>query len=303
MRFCDMPTLLQFRATCRFNLTAVRQELHRSLRQALQPFIRNVEAFIAALFTNQAFVGGSVAVLFLARDLDITPANLDVFVPRDRGFPFLYDLIDNQGGIDRTVYPPTEEEEEEERRGWIPMGVWQIYRVSIRTGMVNIYVSVDTEALVPIACSCATHLITYVGPHHFGTAYPSLFFARRAILGSPTDTVDHERAMVKAVRRGFDVRMFPTQWEDLRLPDCGASRGICPMQARRLDDQTALCARFQPLETPHLDPTIVWRLDARPCGGECPRDFHDILAANYKWNVLRTTRRAYAGGRMSFNNV
>ncbi len=296
IHYCDMPTLLKIRATCHFNYTVVRQELDRSLRQALKSFVPDVDGFINALHTNQSFVGGSVAISFLARDVAMAPANLDVFVPRDRGFPFLFYLLDYQRGVDLTVYPKTEEEEEVQRKGWVRKGVWQIYHVSTPNGVVNVYVSVDTEALVPIACSWATHLTTYVGPHHFGTSCPQLFFARRGILGGPLDADHPEKEIAKYMRRGFDFRMYPTQWQDLHLLDCGASQGLCPTQARHFDDEAALCARFQPLQAVHLDPTVVWRMDGRPCGGDCHRDWRVQLAGRCKWYVSRVTRRAWTAG-------
>ncbi|RDX52566.1 hypothetical protein OH76DRAFT_1416678 [Lentinus brumalis] len=285
LHYSDMPTLLQIRATCRFNLAAVQQELQSSFKSLLHERVPVVDSFMAALVANRSYVGGSVAVAFLARDLDITPGNLDVFTPRFRGVTLLHHLVHVQKGVDRTEYPQTEEEEEAQRRVWGCDGIWQIYHVSTPRGQVNIYVSVDEEALVPIAGSWATHLLSYVNPDHFGTAYPVLFFAHRALLGS---LVAYEAVQVKkSVRRGFDLRLFPTQWGDLRVADCGASRSLCPTQARYFDDSEALCTRFQPLQTAYVDPTVVWRMDGRPCGQDCYLDYEQMLHHRTRWYKYR----------------
>lgn len=90
---------------------------------------------------------------------------------------------------------------------------------------------------------------------------PTLFFARRAIIGSPEDTRVTDQDLAKYLRWGFDVRHYATEWEDLRLTDCGASRGLCPSQPRFFTDPTARCARFDVFDVFRSKPS-----SRRSCG-------------------------------------
>ncbi|RPD55255.1 hypothetical protein L226DRAFT_470691 [Lentinus tigrinus ALCF2SS1-7] len=294
LQHADMPTLLRVRATCRDNLTATAKELHRYLHELLAPLVPDVDAFLVTLQANRAFVGGSVAMAFMLRDGSIIPRNLDIFVGLPRGQPMLHYLLTRQAAVDVTVKPATEAQQKALVKRLRARGESQFYCTQTPRATIHLHVSLHDAALLPVTCAWGTPGICYVGPQHFGTPYPSLFFARRGIVAS--SSTDATPALQGALARCFDIRMFPTQWPDQDDGVCGSSTGVCPMQARRLDDQWALCAQFQPLEARPLSPKIIWRLDGRPCGGQCWKDFETVLRYAFKWRILEPRPRHIEAG-------
>ncbi|TFK84226.1 hypothetical protein K466DRAFT_469381, partial [Polyporus arcularius HHB13444] len=256
----DMPTLLNLRATSHSNLAAVKTELDHSLRELLGPFLCDVPGFLLALANNRAFVGGSIAVAFLLRDLTVKPRNVDIFVPKHSLIDILNHLVTHENAMDRT--PPLSEDatdDEFERHVGLEKllrlrGVGERRRTVTPRGEINLYASLEDDALLPVARSWGTPAVSYVGPHQFGTAFPSLFFERRGLVGSCTqddtetiglDAQQDHKSVQKYVSRGFDIRMSPSQWSYRTHGGlCGASRGLCPMQPRRFDDQWAMSATF-----------------------------------------------------------
>ncbi|RDX52568.1 hypothetical protein OH76DRAFT_1345253 [Lentinus brumalis] len=284
----DLRTLLCFRATSKDHLELATDEFKRSLLSLARRFIPRPEQLLAALDHTSGFIGGSVAVLFLLRDRSFIPRSLDVFIPRDAWWRFEAHLLHAQNASRVGMVLPTADGDEEDnddilqQRGLVRIAVFRTH-----LGIVRLFRSVAPDALVPIARSWGTHLVAYVGPGHFGHGYATLFFQRRAVLG---DLLRDEAERVRAYqRRGFDIRLSPTQWSDLRLQGCGEESWICPTQPRSFDDDGALSVRMRPLQTEALESEVVWRLGGRPCGGPC-LEVTDELGMEPAHRVLRVLR-------------
>lgn len=269
--FLNIATLLRLRGTCKTLLAVVTAELEQSLVELLALFVPHPQLLSEALVTNQAFVGGSVALAFILRDDSIRPSTLDIFVPRSQGMVMENHFAYYQSADESDSWFPDDTVNAANLRS---RGLGQIVCTSANGRPIYLYESSENNALVPICRSWATHLVTYVNAAYFGTGYPALLHARRALLGQHYP--GEEEQLDKYHRRGFDIRLYPSQWVDMQGYGCGASLWSCPTQTRRLNDKGSLTIHVQPLDKTaglhDLIASVFWRMDTRPCAGACLRN-------------------------------
>ncbi len=259
---CDMRTLMRLRACSKRCVDIVRNVLRRSLLALCKPFLPKPELFVQALDFHRGFIGGSVAVQFMIREVPFACNTLDVFVPYDEDRDFVRRLLKDQGGKVDRVRQRTDNGEH-----WLEEhALLAVTEVHTRLGKIKVHRSVAIDALAPLVCGWSSLHITYVTWKHFGTAFPSLLFKHRGIVA---DGIAGEAELVERwLRRGFDLKVSARAWEEYRdASPCPL--WVCHTQPRGLDDFASMRCRMRPFTDRPLISLVVWRLDSRPCGGRC----------------------------------
>lgn len=272
----SLPNLLDMRTTSRHFDLAVAIELRFTLYRLVRRFIASPGHLLLKLEETHTSVGGSAALLFFLRNASFHPNNLDLFVPHDAYPILLHHICVEQGGTVerlRTTMDPDGQDLEDR-------SLDSIATVQTARGHILVHRSANHEALAPVARSwCSAH-VTFVNPRYFGTAFPNLLFARRAIVG--TFSFDVGRLVRKYRNLGFDFRLATHMWSDLDHPQCAAGHWACHTQPRTFNDAGALCAPMTSRmeERPSaFRSDMRWRLDVRPCGGRCLEDIDGGLEA------------------------
>lgn len=260
----DLPTLLVFRTTSQNGLRVVRKELATTLKAIVSRFVPNPKLLLVKLDKLNAVVGGPAALAFFLRGLDVHPKHLDIFVPIDCMPPFVHHILVDQGGLQ--LRPPTAVITHPP-----PWDLPDEQCVAFRTplGEVNLWQSEAHTPFLPIITGPTSLHILYVSPRYFGSAYPTLLFAHRALVARP-DTTGFDAVVRECARLKINLRFFASMWSDLaHHGPCASKVFLCPSQQRTFSDAGSLRARFNPLVDGELDAEVVWRLDYRPCGAKC----------------------------------
>lgn len=271
----EMDEVLRLRVLSTSTLQIITTHLGSTLLDLLRSRVPNPEAFLSALSFSEGFVVGSLAVTFLLRqELRPPPEMIDVVLPHnDKFHAFLFHLLIVQNG--------RMEFNKSHKRSPPKMGVAVVAHIRTPMGYVAIYQSNSRHALLPITMSPISCQISYVNATHFGTAYPHLLFKRRALVADLARSTSSVVGTYNA--RGFSLRMFVGQWEDREDEGiCAAETFECPAQVRTFVDEGFMAIRMRPLESYRLRPRVAWRLDVRPCGGDCFTDTSIIR----RWHVV-----------------
>ncbi|KAI0686396.1 hypothetical protein C8T65DRAFT_747419 [Cerioporus squamosus] len=281
-KFLPLPALLSLRLSSHKYLELVKDALHQKLCEVVAPFIPKAEEFIHMLNVLDAFIGGDGALSFLLRDEPIDVDSLDVYVGNIEWKYLVYHLTFTQGAYEVPCPHPSQNASP----SWLPAhGVESVIRMCTTKGDINIYCTstYQSDPLTPIARSSSTIHFSYVNGRYCGTGYPSLLFQHKGLLsdGDPDDT-DYTQLYIS---RGFDIRLTARAWPEFRHAGepCAAHKWSCTAQARRFTDRGALFFRFEPFAYPTLHCTVIWRLDRRPCGGQCLMDGLGILR---EWQIF-----------------
>ncbi|KAH9848087.1 hypothetical protein C2E23DRAFT_740328 [Lenzites betulinus] len=280
--YMDLPTMLAFRATSKQALRLVTRDLTRSLFLIVARFVPNPALLLAKLTRHNTFVSGSAGLQFFLRDLSVSPSNLDIFLPVDSLPPLLYHMLAEQGAFlihptpgSATIIPPP----------WHFLAE-QGFILQTPRGMVTLWQSGVNTPFLPIVCAPTSIQILYVNPRHFGCGYPSLLFARRALIARP-NVEGFDEAVTKCQHRGIELRFFTHLWPDLaHHGPCASHLYLCPSQQRTLSDAGSLKARMHPFVDPEVELNVVWRLDDRPCGYSCALPTPQLPVARLLQNML-----------------
>ncbi|RDX44744.1 hypothetical protein OH76DRAFT_1421220 [Lentinus brumalis] len=281
LRICqllDMRTLLRLRRCSNQYLELVSNELTESLEQRLAPYVPFPDALLINLIDRDAFVGGHVALQFLLRDPadDVeVPGHLDLYVPAEQVDAVVHHLETRQGGS-VVEFPPPEGCNMDD---WLEEhSLLEVVAVETTAGLVYVHRAQGEDALAPIARSWSTLHMCYANGVLFGCAFPGLTFDRRGLVGDMSSEDEDVRLCAAYLAKGFDLRMSASSWEEYGAGDgtivCCAPHWCCHAQPRRFDDPGALrCKVRMDIDAACIAPTwVTWRLDIRPCGGDCLRD-------------------------------
>ncbi|KAI0744704.1 hypothetical protein C8Q76DRAFT_605900 [Earliella scabrosa] len=267
-RYLSLQTLGYLRQTSHEQKDLVRDALAATLEELVRMFLPDPRGFLQHLTARGGVIGGDVAVLFLLRTRLFRPHTLDVFLPAQAGPAVENELFLHQGAIESSLSVRNVADEPELAERGLHAVV--TVRTTVGLGAIVLHSSASPDPLVPVSRSWCTTDVSYVNMKYFGTGYPRLLFIRRALLG---DEVSYADALLdRAESRGFDVRLMPDQWAEWAGPDCGAARWICPTQPRKFNDRGAIFARLDPLVYSPMVVSNQWRMDCRPCGGNCLKD-------------------------------
>ena len=180
--FMDIPTLRSLRYATSDTAKLVEEELTRSLHSLLSPFVTHPANFLQVLQQSGAVIGGDIAVAFMARDLPIIPRALIIYAPLDNPYP-LQDYFQTQENTEwmRRVTPSLEN-----AAVWRGKLVKEFVHFQHRTSIILLYESSSPLPLASVVSrALASHNMTFVDGVTYGTAFPSLFFQRRCLLGPP----------------------------------------------------------------------------------------------------------------------
>ncbi|KAI0730636.1 hypothetical protein C8Q76DRAFT_792787 [Earliella scabrosa] len=280
----DLRDLMTFRTCCRTTLGLVEQELRRTLLKLLLDFVETPEVLVTEVTAWRAYFGGDLAQAFIRRTTTSSTQPLQIYAPRYHAFLVVEHLESHHHAVHR---PPTPAE----RFEWAthrPRDTLSITRLQTPKGMVHVYTSTEVDATLPITRSWSSHLVNYVNGAHFGSAFPTLLVAGRALLGR--QAWDERRRLREAAEQGIEVRLEVRQWPDVQVEGCGANKWMCAAHPRSLTDPGAMCARFQPLMERPLGPKASWRLAVRPCGEGCMQIRVHTWTAGRRGRAIRTPR-------------
>ena len=183
LTFMDMLTLRSLRYVSQEAALLVQEELTQSLHSLLSPFVTHPTQFLNVLQASGSVIAGDVAVAFMARELKIVPHTLLIYSPLDNPYP-LQDFFDNQEGtvrVSRTL--PNLRTATSWRARLIREEIKYQHH---QTHTITLYESTSPIPLASVTSrSLASHLVTFVDRDSYGTAFPSLFFQHRSLLGPP----------------------------------------------------------------------------------------------------------------------
>ncbi len=266
-RHLQLPELLHFRLCSKSLLALSSEELMTTMAVLVRDFVPDVENFLDALILHDAVLCGDVALLFMLRDNSFVPKTLDVAVPNDEFVPFVT-FLEREHRAHLSSFRTCADNR----------GIRAIAHLWIGSAELTVLCSTGMDPLAPIPGSVASHLVVYVNPSYFGSPYPSLLFARRALLGHGGSPAAQLACVKEAIVRRFDIRLDVRHWPEYQeLRGCGGEKWACASQARHFHDRGALAARIKPLVAKPIRTWVVWRLDSRPCGGRCFEDRNGIL--------------------------
>ncbi len=280
-RDLDLRALMNLRCTSQSQSAMVSSALKSTLIRLVGNFVGGPQALLELLTEMDGYVGGEVAMAYLLQGTDTSflPKTLELFLPASRSswMAFTNHLVKIQGAVEQPNPPFHTSTTRPETRVPLVRGVRAGVRYTTSYGTLLVYRSVTKDALVPISQQWGSHRIVYANLTYSGAGYPALLFEHRALLGTiPSERVRRTPAESEAVeqvlddeRRGFDIRLMPTQWSDLGVHGCGAQEYACPAQTRSFVDRGSLRLRVQPLVHRGLKTTVMWRLVPRPCVGGC----------------------------------
>lgn len=282
-----LPELLRLRVCSKSLLALCSEELTTTMVVLVRKFIPEAESFLDALVHHNAVLCGAVALLFMLRDDSFIPDTLDISVPHEEFVSFV-DLLERQHHARLSSFGV-----EGDNRGTAG-----IARLRVGSAQLAVICSTGKDQLAPVAGHFATHLVVYVSPSHFGAAYPSLLFARRALLGHG-GSAEQRLACVKECRlAGIDIRLDVFRWPEYQEGmACGGEKWACVSQPWHFEDAGALAAHIHPLASDTIKTWVVWRLDNRPCGGSCYHDANGILSDGDLHMTLVTVDEEYAATR------
>ncbi|TFK91368.1 hypothetical protein K466DRAFT_596202 [Polyporus arcularius HHB13444] len=259
----DMRSMMTLRACSRRTLSAVASVLRFNLRQLCKLTVPKPDQFFDELVRIYAFIGGEMAVRWMLRDFSWPCNHMHVFVPALQFANIGLELTH----VQHSELMAIREADEDEDGSMRPNGVERIGLFYTPSGFVTVYESTTDDPLAPIACLQSSVEVAYVNPLYFGHGYPTLLFAYRGLLAGWAH--DEREYVIAWAGRGVELRLYAEGWPEYGGRRCPARSWACPAQGRRFTDGGALRGRINPCETTALHSGVIWRLDVRPCGGEC----------------------------------
>lgn len=276
----DIKTLCQWRATCKQNYTQGTASLRRSLMKTLNPFVPNPSSFVDLVKTQEALIGGEVALAFILRDSSYSARDLEIFATPLR-FGELCDAVLKDLGDVRVRTTSRVEHS-------IPFALQRLISITFQVELSNgrsihIHSSFTCTAVAGIARTITTALSNYVSGHGFACSHPHLTLLRRGLLADiALDARNHVdfRVMGNMVSQGFHFAVSPSAWPEYQYSfrdnapsdafQCCRSLYVCPSQGRFFGDPGSFVNYFDPLRgdaarcvlrlLPPYGSMLVWRL-------------------------------------------
>ncbi|KAI9058812.1 hypothetical protein FKP32DRAFT_1680518 [Trametes sanguinea] len=234
------------------------------LLQDAKSIVRSTVADVELLFQTMrdlnVFIGGLSMLPYFLRDLHYnTSFPLQFFVPAASFTIFIRHLRhQHHARLRYKSTPPTNYH-----------GFRKLVGLQGTRRDIIVFSSANECALSPLVRSPSTSAMCYVGATRFGVLWPSLTFARRAMLGEFPPSSSKKSSIADDL--GVDNKLYSWMWSDLNDPVqlCSRLSFRCPAQTRHLLDDGTLRGTWLPLQPIPAMPNIYFRLDERPCGGPC----------------------------------
>ncbi len=277
--FLDLRSVLRLRRCSSHYLELVTNDLTETFEASLSAFVPYPTDLMRNLISCDAYVGGDVALHYLLREpfnANAMEAHLDVYVPEGQFDWFVQHLETEQAGVLGDFPAPPGENVDE----WLEHhALVEVAVVETSVGLVYLHRAQGEDALAPVARSWSTLHICYANGVLLGCGFPTLLFDRRGLIGDMSTEEEDLRLCQEYMRRGFDLRLSASSWDDFGgTPDgpmrCCADSWCCHAQPRTFEDRGALrCQAVLGMDKAYVaDTWVTWRLDIRPCGGDCLKD-------------------------------
>ncbi len=184
MDLMDGEDLLRVRQLNTLGEAYVAATIHTRARALFGKAINNYPAFMDAIDTAGAVLGGAAATHILFPSHASRPNHLKIYTSFDACSDVVKHLEATEA-FHATAIPLNTNPVQV-----APEGVAAIWRLTSGTIIVDVVQSTNRCAILPIASEAHSALFNYVGTRSYGSAYPSLNRQRRSLL-NPARLVDH----------------------------------------------------------------------------------------------------------------
>lgn len=234
--------------------TAIRDTVHHILGM----YFENPVGFLSELGNQHGVISGSL-VLYIMLSINFSagfrkaatwkPRDLDIYVPENEAPPLLTYLTN----VEHYSLLPPEIRQPHTDEPYPGVQIRHIIHLQKKGRYVDVIVSNSFFAAAPVFNFHSTPLFNFITGNGLFSAYPEmtcnyrgLFNPRRFTLGNhapalPPAHVKH--ALLKYVRRGFDIRRNPSSWEEGTPHVCEADIN-CPHTCRNIEDRGCLYVTF-----------------------------------------------------------
>lgn len=274
-REMDTETLLAWGDTSAARLKLSRAEFRRRSHEILALYVEDLPRFLTLMRHYRVFYSGSRALqLLLWNMFETTASDLDLYVPLRSYFAVRHHLTTVQGyQYNGEVFHQTDPDYE------ILPGIFAIARLTKGNKKIDLIVSINRAAWLPIPYFWSTLVMNVVGPDCIICAYPRFTLSKRGVVNfmdrhsSISPSHPPLRPAQKYASRGFDVRVTEHAWgRDENASDdnfsCGEQCLTCVHVPRFFGDSRSLVVDIRdpgaitsgsPLFLPS-SATVSWRL-------------------------------------------